>query len=167
MTKNWFWIYSEKIFLHTAKYFLHMVNINLFAVLDMKSRSSVSLSVAGRVRCGAGRCGPPISHQRTPAPGSAGQWGRHQPPRPGPALQTSSEVGGSVIGCRDNRTPREPGPATPAPRTALAAGRCTALLWTEGDTETGHRGEEGRLAGRRENEISKRGDKKIATIREK
>ena len=96
-----------------------------------------------------------------------GEWGRHQPPRPGPALQTSSEVGGSVIGCRDNRTPREPGPATLAPGTALAAGRGTALLWTEGDTETGHRGEEGRLAGRRENEISKRGDKKIATIREK
>ena len=127
------------------------------------------MSGAGRARCGAGPGAAvllsAISGHR--APGSAGQWGRHQPPRPGPALQTSSEVGGSVIGCRDNRTPREPGPATPAPRTALAAGRGTALLWTEGDTETGHRGEEGRLAGRRENEISKRGDKKIATIREK
>ena len=97
----------------------------------------------------------------------AGHWGRHQHPARARPLQTSSEVGGSVIGCRDTRTPREPGPATPAPRTTLAAGRGTALLWTEGDTETGHRGEEGRLAGRRENEISKRGDKKIATIREK
>ena len=127
------------------------------------------MSGAGRARCGAGPGAAvllsAISGHRRRA--QAGQWGRHQPPRPGPALQTSSEVGGSVIGCRDIRTPREPGPATPAPRTALAAGRGTALLWTEGDTETGHRGEEGRLAGRRENEISKRGDKKIATIREK
>ena len=131
-----------------------------------------------RAGCGAGPGAAvllsAISGHR--APGSAGQWGRDwsaasgagtsHPARARP-LQTSSEVGGSVIGCRDNRTPREPGPATLAPRTALAAGRGTALLWTEGDTETGHRGEEGRLAGRRENEISKRGDKKIATIREK
>ena len=107
---------------------------------------------------------PSADTGRRAQPGSGA--GTSHPARARP-LQTSSEVGGSVIGCRDNRTPREPGPATLAPRTALAAGRGTALLWTEGDTETGHRGEEGRLAGRRENEISKRGDKKIATIREK
>ena len=135
----------------------------------MKSRSSIRVCEwcgPGEVRGRALRS----SYQPSADTGrraQAGQWGRHQPPRPGPALQTSSEVGGSVIGCRDIRTPREPGPATLAPGTALAAGRGTALLWTEGDTETGHRGEEGRLAGRRENEISKRGDKKIATIREK
>ena len=112
-----------------------MVKINLFAVLDIKSRSSVSVcSVAGRVRCGAGRCGPPISHQRTPGaglgPGTGA--GTSTPPGPGPCkpavkLAAASSAAGTPEhrGSPGRRHQRHAPPWRPA-----AELRCSGLRGT-------------------------------------
>ena len=122
------WIYSEEIFLHTAKYFLHMVKINLFAVLDMKSRSSVSVVWPGAVRGRALRS----SYQPSADTGRRARAGTSTPPGPGPCkpavkLAAASSAAGTPEhrGSPGRRHQRHAPPWRPA-----AELRCSGLRGT-------------------------------------
>ena len=139
---------DSEIFLHTVKYFLHMVKINLFAVVDTKSRSSVSVVL--RAGCGAGPGAAVLlsaisGHRRRAQPGSGAETGVRRvwpapaaPPGPGPCkpavkLAAASSAAGTTEhrGSPGRRHQRHAPPWRPAAELRSSGLRGTRRRGTE------------------------------------